>query len=371
MSKIFFQPKFQFFLFFINDNKEERIETSLHREMLGVIGGGTSNERFIFKFYLHIFIMTFKKILFVNIKESDLDKNYWAKIDSITDTKMFLPKDSPQIMQELKDTDCLLVGFATPVTKEHIDSAPKLRYIGTSAVAYHKINTEYAREKGIPVTNIAGYCTESVAEFIIATILNEIRQLDEGKDRSKNKNYDETGMSASEIKGKIFGVFGLGNIGTRTAELAQGFGTDVRYWNRTRKEDCEARGIKYEDKATLLKNADFISINFAHTPDTDKFLDEDAFSKIKSGAIVINTVPMETTDLEALENRLKKNDMVFILDHSDEMKQEDLDKLHQYKNCIIYPPIAFISKEARVNKQNLLVGNMENFLKGKPINVVN
>ncbi len=315
--------------------------------------------------------MAFKKILLVNVQESSLAKEYWDKIYSITETKVFLPKDSSQIMQELKDTDCLLVGFATPVTKEHIDAAPKLKYIGTLAVAYHKIDTKYAKQKGIPVTNIAGYCTESVAEFIFATILNEIRQLDEGKDRAQKKNYDFAGMSASEIKGKIFGVFGLGNIGTRTAELAQGFGADVRYWNRTRKRDCEARGIKYENKETLLRNADFISINFAHTPDTDKFLDEDAFSKIKSGAIVVNTVPMETTDLVALEKRLKKRNITFILDHSDEMKQEDLDKLHKYKNCIIYPPIAFISKEARVNKQNLFVGNIGNFLKGKPTNVVN
>lgn len=315
--------------------------------------------------------MAFKKILLVNIKESGLDKEYWDKIALVTENKTFLPKDSPQVMQELKDTDCLLVGFATPVTKEHIDAAPKLKYIGTLSVAYHKIDTKYAREKGIPVTNIAGYCTDSVAEFIIAAILNEIRQLDEGKERSRNKNYDFAGMSASEIKGKVFGIFGLGSIGTRTAELAQGFGADVRYWNRTRKKDCELRGIKYEDKDTLFENADFISINFAHTPDTDKFLDGDVFSKIKSGAVVVNTVPMETTDLKALENRLKKNDMVFILDHSDEMKQEDLNILHKYKNCIIYPPIAFISKEARVNKQELFVGNIQNFLKGTLKNVVN
>ena len=80
---------------------------------------------------------------------------------------------------------------------------------------------------------------------------------------------------------------------------------------------------------------------------------------------------METIDLAALEKRLKKNDITFILDHSDEMKPEELDILHKYKNCIIYPPIAFISKEARTNKQNLFIENIENFLKGKPTNVVN
>ncbi|MBI2574865.1 hypothetical protein HYV82_03195 [Candidatus Woesearchaeota archaeon] len=315
--------------------------------------------------------MAFKKILLVNIQESALDTEYWNKLDSITETKVFLPKDSPQIMNELEDTDCLLVGFAIPVTKEHIDAAPDLKYIGTLAAAYHKIDAKYARQKGIPVTNIAGYCTESVAEFIIAAILREIRQLDEGKRRAGSRNYTFAGMSSSEIKGKVFGVFGLGNIGARTAELAQGFGADVRYWSRTRKKDAEAKGIKYEDKDALLKNADFISINFAHTPDTDKFLDEAAFSRIKSGAIVVNTVPMETTELTALEKRLKRNDLIFILDHSDLMKQEDLDILHKYRNCTIYPPIAWNSKEARVNKQNLFVGNIENFLKGKPTNVVN
>jgi glycerate dehydrogenase len=315
--------------------------------------------------------VAFKKALVINIRESDLDKKYWGKIDSIAEKRIFLPKDSPEIINELKDTDCLLVGFATPVTKEHIDAAPNLKYIGTLATAYHKIDTEYARKRGILVTNIAGYCNESVAEFIIAAILNEIRQLDEGKRRSEVKNYDFAGMSASEIKGKVFAVFGLGNIGKRTAELAQGFGADVRYWSRNRKRELESDGIKYGDKDSLLKTADFISLNFAQVPETECFLDENAFSKIKSGAIIVNTTPMETVNMDALEKRLGKGDITFILDHSDEMKQEDLDKLSQYKNCIIYPPIAFISKEARINKQDLFVENMENFLKGSPTNVVN
>ena len=133
--------------------------------------------------------MTFKKALFININESSLDKGYWDKLNSLIQTKVFLPRDDPKIMNELKDTDCLLVGFAVPVTREHINAAPALKYIGTFAVAYHKIDIKYSKEKGIPVTNLAGYCTDSVAEFIFATILNEIRQLGEGKKRAKNKLF--------------------------------------------------------------------------------------------------------------------------------------------------------------------------------------
>jgi len=93
--------------------------------------------------------MIFKKILVVNIQESTLDKEYWDKIHSMAETLVVLPKDSPKILEELKSTDCLLVGFATQVTKEHIDAAPKLKYVGTSAVAYHKIDAKYARQKNI------------------------------------------------------------------------------------------------------------------------------------------------------------------------------------------------------------------------------
>ncbi len=313
--------------------------------------------------------MIFKKILLVNVGESSMDKASWDKLDSLTAHKVSLPKESPKILDEIKDADCLLVGFATPVTKEHVDAAPNLKYIGTFAVAYHKIDVSYARSKGIPVTNVGGYCTESVAELILSVILNEIRQLSKEKERAQNNNYDFI-ASATEVKGKVFGVFGLGNIGTRTAELAQSFGADVKYWNRTRKKGLEAKGLQYQDKDTLLKNADFISLNFAHTPETDKFLDADAFSKIKPGAIIVNTVPMEVVDIDALEQRLKKNDLTFILDHSDEMKQADLDVLRQYQNCMIYPPIG-ISKEARLNKQKLFIENIEGFLKGTPMNVVN
>ncbi len=313
--------------------------------------------------------MKFKKALLINIEEKKLDKEYWKQIDSLVEKKVFLTENSPKIMQEIKDTDLLLVGFATPVTKAHLDAAPKLKYIETLAVAYHKIDVNYAKKKGIPVSNIAGYCTDSVAEMIIAMILSEIRHLHEERERASKRNYDFI-ESSTELKGKVFAVFGTGNIGTRTAELAQAFKADVRYWNRTRKKELETKGMKYEEKNNLLKNADFISINFAYTSETENFFDKKAFSIIKPGAIIINTVPMEVVDLKALEERLKKNDITFILDHSDEMKKEDIEKLHKYKNCIIYPPLG-VSKEARINKQKTFVANIKNFLEGKPTNVVN
>lgn len=315
--------------------------------------------------------MKLKKILSIGVDESKVGLDYWKRIDALVESKIILPKDDSRIKENLKDIDCLLVGFGIVVDKEIIDAAPDLKYIGILATAFGKVDVAYAKTKGIVVCNLPGYSTESVAEFVIAAILETIRGLDEGKRRGKEGNVSEEGIKAWEIKGKIFGVIGLGNIGTRVAELALGFNADVRYWSRNKKPEAEVKGIKYSELDNLISQADFISLNVAQTPDTEKILNQNRFQALKVGAVVINTAPMELVDLDALIERLKKDDITFIFDHSDEMAEEDLKKLLPFKNCIVYPPMAYISKEATVNKQEMFTSNIENFVSGTPNNTVN
>ena len=120
----------------------------------------------------------------------------------------------------------------------------------------------------------------------------------------------------------------------------------------------------------LIKEADCLSLNLAQTPETEKFLNQKRLALLKPGAVIVNTAPMELVDIDALEKRLAQGDIIFILDHSDEMGKEDLTKLKKHENCIIYPPIAYVSEEARITKQEMFLGNMESFLKGSPVNVV-
>ena len=316
--------------------------------------------------------MKFKKIVAYNINESaSLDPQTWKKIKSLTDKIVFLKVDSSDFKKELKDTEAILVNFGTVIDKSHIDSAPNLKYIGVMATAFGKIDISHAKKKKVVVSNLKGYSTESVAEFVIASILEQARGLNEGRKRGKVGNVSEAGITALELKGKVFGIVGLGDIGKRVAEIALGFGCDVRYFSKHRKKDYERKGLKYEPLDKLLSNSYILSINLAQTADTEGIFDKKAFSKIKKNAIVVNTAPMELIDLKALEERLKKKDMYFILDHSDEMKEKDLKTLLKYPNCIIYPPIAYVSTEAAENKKRLFAANIEGFLKGKPQNVVN
>lgn len=315
--------------------------------------------------------MKFKKALLININEQSLGKDYWKRIDKLVEKKVFLPKDSPKISENLKDTDCLLVGFGVSVAKEDIDKSLNLKYIGVLATAFGKIDVTYAKKKEIVVCNLPGYSTESVIEFVFAVILERIRDLEEGKRRGKILDVSFEGLYAKEIKNKVFGILGLGNMGKRAAEIALGFDADVKYWSRNRKKDAEKRGIKYEDLDKLISESDFLSIHLAQTPETEKILNKRRISSLKKGAVVVNTTPMELVDIDALSQRLWKGDITFILDHSDEMSKEDLKKLSKFRNCIIYPPMAFISPEAAVNKQEMFTSNLENFAKGKPQNIVN
>ncbi|MDO8658422.1 MAG: 2-hydroxyacid dehydrogenase [Candidatus Levybacteria bacterium] len=311
--------------------------------------------------------MKFKKILLIGVDEAKLGSTYWDRINALTDKKVYLPKDSPEIKINLKDADCLLVNFGITVTKADVDSAPNLKYIGILATAFGKVDVEYANNKGIVVCNLPGYSSESVAEFTIAAILETIRHLDEGKKRGRAGNVSEEGISAIEIKDRIFGIIGLGNIGTRVGEIASGFDARVKYWSRHKKD---VKNVTYQELDDLISEADFLSLNLAQTPETERILDKKRFQLLKPGAVVINTAPMELVDIDALVERLKKDDITFILDHSDEMSEQDLGKLLPYANCIIYPPIAYVSKEAGISKQEMFTSNIENFVKGNPKNSV-
>jgi len=317
--------------------------------------------------------MKFKKMLSIGISESAFASDYWKKIDSCAEGRISLSQDSPEIKKQIADADCLLVNpFVFKVEKELIDNAPKLKYIGVSSTAYGKVDSGYAATKNITVSNIPGYSTEAVAELVFGAILEHTRDLARAKNQAKEGNYSESSFfDTSEINGKKFGIIGLGRIGARVAELALAFGADVRYWDRNKKKEFEAKGIKYQEIETLLSECDFISLHLAFCKETALFLNKTRIEKIKQGAVVINLAPNELVDFDALEKRLSKGDLVYIMDHSDELTPEQAKQLSKHKNSIIYPPIGYTTKEAAIKKQETFFRNIESFLKGSPTNKVN
>ncbi len=303
----------------------------------------------------------FNKILVTGFSRPNLDEDVWKRIAALSKAIVFKPSTG---------VDGLFCRF-NKVDKALIDSLPNLKYIGLLATGTGTVDLEYAKSKKITVCNIPAYATESVAEWVFGLILEHLRNLENAKQTARAGDFSGDGFSATEIKGKKFGIIGLGRIGSRVAQIAQGFGANVSYWSRNRKEDVEKKGIKYESVDDLVKTSDFISLHALTTKDTEGILDAKRLNSIKSGSVIVNVSGMEQVDIPALVNRLANGDITFILDHPDEMKPEDVKLLAKYPNCIIYPPIGFITVEARVNKQAIFVSNLENYLNGTPLNKVN
>lgn len=147
--------------------------------------------------------MSFKKIVITGFEETSITKEFWERIDVISEQKIFLAKDSPNVKQHLENADCLLVKF-NPVSEDWINAATNLRYIGVLATGYGKVAINCAREKGVVVTNVPGYSTESVAELVFGVILEHIRELSRARKQANEGNFDESGFSATEIKNKNF-----------------------------------------------------------------------------------------------------------------------------------------------------------------------
>lgn len=317
-------------------------------------------------------VIMFAKMLFLNFEEGNLKPEYWRRIDKITKQKVLLKADSPEVKNHLKEVDCLLLKHGMVADKSLIDQMPKLKYIGILATAFGRIDSPYAAKKGITVCNVPGYATEGVAEFVFAALLEYLREVTRAKTQATRGDYSEATYTGTEIKGKTFGIIGLGRIGRRVAELAsQGFGAHVLYWSHKRKKGAEKAEIRYTEIDNLLKVSDIISLHMSFNPQTKGFLNAKRTAIIKPSAIVINTAPMELVDIGALEKRLKKKDMTFILDHSDELEPVVAKRLSKYSSCVLYPPIAYTTKEATNLKQEIFVSNLENFLKGQPTNKIN
>lgn len=314
----------------------------------------------------------FGKMVFLNYRGPELWTQYWDRIDHLTINKILISKDDPNLQFELANADALLLKpVGDKINKEFIDMAPKLKYIGMLGTGTQGVDLAYCNSKKIVVTNIRDYATEGVVEITFGWIFDQIREIEREKNEARRGDYSGSTFSGVEIKGKNFGVIGLGNIGRRTAEIAKAFGANVRYWSRNRKESEEQiLGIEYMELNTLIQTSDFITINVAYSPEIKDFFDSDRINLIKKGAILINPSPMELINFDALVKRLNKNDMTFIFDHSDEMEEQQLNVLKGFSNCIIHLPIGFTTEEAKATKQESFAKNIENFLKGSPINVV-
>lgn len=262
------------------------------------------------------------------------------------------------------------------INREVMAQLPQLKYIGVLATGYNVVDIEAAHERGIIVTNVPAYSTESVAQMVFAHLLTvtnrtEHYALQNRQGRwSKNPDFCYWDFPHLELAGKTFGIVGLGNIGRRVAEIALAFGMQVKALT-SKSADTLPAGIEKADQEVLLATSDVISLHCPLTGTTRHLINRDTLSKMRPSAILINTGRGPLVDDQAVASALAKGQLAaFCADVLTEEPPKANNPLLSQPNAFITPHIAWATEEARSRLLQVAISNVQAFLNAKPQNIV-
>lgn len=274
-----------------------------------------------------------------------------------------------------KDAEIVLTNKVC-LRRQEIEQLPKLKYIGVLATGYNVVDVEAARERGIIVTNVPAYSTESVAQMAFAHLLTVTNRTEHYAIQNRNGKWTSCPDFAywdtplTELANKTFGIVGLGNIGKRVAAIAQAFGMKVLAYTSKRVEDLPS-GIIKRTMAELLAESDVVSLHCPLTPDTRHLINRETIGRMKPSAILINTGRGPLVNEQDVAEALKAGRLrAYCADVLSEEPPRADNPLLQCENAFITPHIAWATEEARTRLIAVAIDNVKAFVKGMPKNVV-
>lgn len=265
------------------------------------------------------------------------------------------------------------------ISTEVMSQLPELRYIGVLATGYNVVDIPEATRRGIVVTNIPAYSTMSVAQMVMAHILNIVTPVAYHSQTvhvgrwEKNPDFTYWDKPLIELDGLTLGIVGVGNTGMATARIAQTFGMKVLAFSSKSEHELAKLGIyKAPSLAALFRESDILSLHCPLTPDTHHLVNKSRLRLMKPTAIVINTGRGPLVDEQALADALNKKQIYAAgVDVLTEEPPRNGSPLINARNCFITPHIAWASAAARKRLMQIALDNVKAFAAGSPINVVN
>ncbi|MDH3532638.1 MAG: D-2-hydroxyacid dehydrogenase [Gammaproteobacteria bacterium] len=285
--------------------------------------------------------------------------------------------DTPdaQVAERIRDAEFVFTNKIR-LSVDLLADARKLRYIGLTATGTDNIDLATATAHGIAVCNIRGYCTQSVVEHVFGTLLLLTHSLARFHASVKAGEWQRSGdfcllsHPVRELSSMTMGIVGYGELGQGVARIARQFGMQVIVSTRPGAADVADDRVSFD---AVLRRADVISLHCPLNERTRGLFDADAFAKMKSGAILINTARGALVDSQALVDALTSGHLggasIDVL-----AKEPPLhgDPILDYAgdNLIVTPHIAWATDEARQNAVDELAANVAAFLRGESRNRV-
>ena len=303
--------------------------------------------------------------------------NPWDEVEKLGNLFVYDRTDTHQILERARGADIIITNKA-PLFAETLEQLPRLGFISIAATGYNIVDIIAARKRGIPVSNVPEYGTDSVAQFAFALLLELCHHVGIHNDAvkagewSQSKDWCFWKTPQLLLTGKKMGLIGFGRIGRRVGELAHAFGMEVLACDPQQNDVPTYKQFHWKSQEDLFAEADVISLHCAQTDDNVGFVNHDIISLMKKDALFINAARgglVNEGDLARALNDGKIAGAALDVASIEPMRKDN--PLLRAHNCLITPHIAWAAVAARRKLMTLTAKNIKAFMEGRPINVVN
>lgn len=300
----------------------------------------------------------------------------WNELEALGNLKVYDRTEPSLVIERCKDAKIIITN-KTIISEDLILQLPNLKCIGVLATGYNVVDTKVASEKGIVVTNVPAYSTDSVAQLTFSLLLELVmnvgihNQSVQKGEWANSLDFSYSKIPLVELNGLTLGIVGFGKIGQAVAKIANAFGMKIIVNSRNEIINLPEYATQVNLKK-IFKESDVISLHTPLTAENNQFVNNKMLTLMKSSAYLINTgrggLIRESDLAEALNSNKIAGAGLDVL--STEPPQKD-NPLLSAKNCVITPHIAWATIAARKRLMNVAVDNVRAFINGKLQNVVN
>lgn len=305
------------------------------------------------------------------LNHGDLD---WSAFEALGSFSVYDRTPYDKIVERMGSAEIMITNKCI-IDEGVLEKLENLRYIGVLATGYNNIDVSACKRRGIVVTNVPSYSTESVVQSVFGLILelyigigSQSASVKRG-DWAKAPDFCYYPVGLRELSGKTLGIIGYGSIGRRVKEVALAFGMKVIVNTRTKRVPED--GFRYVTREELFSESDIVTLHCPLTDENKGMINSAAISLMKPGAIIINTARGGLIVSSELCEALKTGRIAGAgLDVAECEPPAADDPLIAQPNVIVTPHTAWATHEARERLMEKAALNLEAFLKGTPLNVV-
>lgn len=284
--------------------------------------------------------------------------------------------DPQEVIRRIGDAEIVLTN-KTPVCRFVFENCPNMKLLCVVATGYNVVDTQAAKDHGVPVCNVPAYGTEMVAQFAIGLLLEICHHVQlhnesvHAGEWESCPNFCYWKMPIMELAGKTMGIIGFGRIGRAVGRIAKALGMTVLATGSRKCPEGE-QIAEYVDLDTLLTRADVVSLHCPLFPETAKLIRRETIAKMKDGAILLNNSRGGLIEEQDVADALNSGKLRYAaVDVVSEEPIVGTNPLLTAKNCIITPHISWAAIECRQRIVDITAANIRGFLAGTPQNVVN